>query len=221
MSRIKQKKQGVINSLVWTNQNNSIAKLSYDGSTFAFTAPVKLDSVMALPNGTAAAPSLYFTNSTGVGIYRSASNVLGIATAGVERITVDAQGDINIMDGRGIDSEVANGRVPFIITAATNDIAAAAGGAISVANYCTTISTDAGGDAFTLAAGTIIGQLKKIIFKVDGGGDAVVTGAFAGAATTLTFSDAGEYALLMWDGTDWIALELCSLLNMAHAPVIS
>lgn len=221
MSRIKQKKQGVINSLVWTNQNNSVAKLSYDGSVFSFTAPVKLDSVMALANGTAAAPSLYFTNSTGVGIYRSASNVLGIATAGVERITIDAQGDINIMDGRGIDSEVTNGRVPFIINAAANDIAAATGGAISVANYCTTISTDAGGDAFTLAAGTIIGQLKKIILKVDGGGNAVVTGAFAGAATTLTFANAGEYALLMWNGTDWIALELFSLLNAAHAPVIA
>ena len=43
MSRIKQRKQGVVNSLVWTNQNNSEATISYDGTDFDISAPVAID----------------------------------------------------------------------------------------------------------------------------------------------------------------------------------
>lgn len=93
-------------------------------------------------------------------------------------------------------------------------------GAISVATYLTTIDTTAGATNYTLANGTALRQRKKILLRVDNG-DATVTGAFAGAATTLTFANAGEYALLEWNGTDWIALELSSVLDMTHAPVIS
>jgi hypothetical protein len=51
MSRIKQKKVGLVNSLEFTNQNNSLANFSFDGTTFTFdkaltgttdTAPLKL-----------------------------------------------------------------------------------------------------------------------------------------------------------------------------------
>jgi len=104
---------------------------------------------------------------------------------------------------------------------AQEEIAGNVGGAISITKFLTFISSDAGGDAFTLAAGTAIRQQKKIIFRTDGGGDAVVTGAFAGAATTLTFNDAGECALLEWNGTDWIALELGSVIDLTNAPVIA
>jgi hypothetical protein len=105
--------------------------------------------------------------------------------------------------------------------AAQEEIAGNVGGAISIATFLTFISSDAGGDAFTLAGGSVMGQQKKIIFRADGGGDAVVTGAFAGAATTLTFNDAGEYALLQWNGTDWIALELGSVIDLTNAPSIA
>lgn len=36
MSRIKQKKVGLVNSLEFTNQNNSLANFSFDGTTFTF-----------------------------------------------------------------------------------------------------------------------------------------------------------------------------------------
>ena len=161
------------------------------------------------------------TEIPAVGVYKSASNVLTLTTAGSDRVSIDAQGDINIAGGRGIDSNVANVKVPFIAALAQNDIAAGTGGAIAVTNYLTTINTDAGGDAFTLAAGAVIGQLKKILLVVDGGGDAVVTAAFPAATTTLTFNDAGEFALLMWDGTDWQPLQLGSEGTFTDAPVIS
>jgi hypothetical protein len=99
--------------------------------------------------------------------------------------------------------------VPFIPTAAQNNITAGTGGAISVANYYTTINTDAGGDNFTLANGTQIGQLKKIFLVADGGGDGVVTPAtaFAGGATTATFNDANDALTIMWNGAAWAVIE--------------
>jgi len=148
----------------------------------------------------------------------------GFTTAGSHAATLSGAGrwvvgSTSTTGGLGIDT--TTGLVPVMKCVATDNITANTGGAISVANFCTTINTDAGGDAFTLADGLVPGQLKKIVFVVDGGGDGVVTSKFAGAATTLTFSDAGEYALLMWDGTDWIALELCSMITITHAPVIA
>lgn len=89
-----------------------------------------------------------------------------------------------------------------------NNITAGTGGAIAVTNYLTTINTDAGGDAFTLANGTQIGQMKKILLVADGGGDAVVTPATALAGgTTITFNDATDYVILQWSGTAWVVLE--------------
>lgn len=92
---------------------------------------------------------------------------------------------------------------------AQNNITAGTGGAISVANYLTTINTDAGGDAFTLADGTVRGQMKKILLVVDGGGDGVVTPATAlsSGATTITFNDTTDYVILQWNGASWIVIE--------------
>lgn len=125
--------------------------------------------------------------------------------------------EINNMTNGG--SESTSGEVyPLIPIAAQNEIAI--NGAIILTNFLTTIDSTGGALALTLANGVVVGQLKKIIFRVDNG-DAVVTGNFTGTNTILTFSDAGEYALLQWNGTEWIALELGSVLNMTHAPVIS
>lgn len=136
------------------------------------------------------------------------------AAAGV---TIDS---VKLKDG-GVSNTGGTAFAGFYFTAASNNITAGTGGAISVANYLTTINTDAGGDAFTLASGTQLGQIKKIMLVADGGGDAVVTGAFTGANNTLTFNDAGEFAVLIWDGTDWLALQLGSEGTFTDAPVIS
>ena len=95
----------------------------------------------------------------------------------------------------------------FYPVGATNNITAGTGGAISVTNYFTTINTDAGGDAFTLADGTQIGQLKLVRLVADGGGDAVITPANLSGGTTVTFGDAGDEAEFIWDGTEWILIK--------------
>ncbi len=118
----------------------------------------------------------------------------------------------------GSTISLLDGIIPDTTTAAQEEVTTT--GAISIATFLTTIDTTAGATAYTLANGSKIGQVKKILLRVDNG-DATVTGAFAGTNNTLTFSDAGEYALLQWNGTDWVALELSSVLNMTHAPVLS
>jgi len=219
MSRIKQIKEGLLNKLVWTTQNNVKAKLSFDGTVF------ETDKALRLPDGSAAAPSLSFDSNHFCGIF-STSNCVNFSTAGCERVIIDGQGDIDIFGGRGIEggpAALGGFWAQFAPLATTDDIAGNVGGAIPITTFCTTISSDAGGDAFTLADGQVYGQLKKIHFYVDGGGDAVVTGKFgtAGTSTTLTFSDAGEYALLCWNGTGWVALELYSVITVAHRPAIT
>lgn len=92
----------------------------------------------------------------------------------------------------------------FYPSAVQTNIAAGTGGAIPVTNYLTTINTDAGGDAFTLAAGSQIGQIKKILLVVDGGGDATIT---LTGYTSIVMGDAGDYVILIWSGAAWFVLE--------------
>ena len=61
----------------------------------AITGPV-LSDVRRSVSGTAAAPSWSFTDSTGTGLYLVSSNVLGLTTAGAQRVVVDASGVLRV-----------------------------------------------------------------------------------------------------------------------------
>jgi len=120
-------------------------------------------------------------------------------------VTVES---VKIENG-GLSNTAETAFAGFFFTAAQNNITAGTGGAISVANYLTTINTDAGGDAFTLANGIQRGQLKKIQLVVDGGGDAVITPAtpMVFGYTTITMNDAGDFVILQWSGSAWFCIE--------------
>jgi len=169
-----------------------------------------------LPDGSASDPSIHGTTATGAGIHFG-SNIVYIDTAGTARVYVDAQGDININGGRGIDSNVTNGKVPFVIVAAQDAVSDTA--ACSVANYYSTLTTT-GAAVPTLADGTIIGQMKKIQMIVDAG-DAVLTPANLNGGTTITFADVGDTAELVWNGTGWTAVALYNIVDGATAPVLA
>ncbi|MBM5801909.1 MAG: tail fiber domain-containing protein [Cyanobacteria bacterium K_DeepCast_35m_m2_023] len=64
-------------------------------SSSAITFPSYLDPTKAA-DGSAAAPSFAFANSTSTGIYRVSANTLGISTAGVQRVVVTSAGDVGI-----------------------------------------------------------------------------------------------------------------------------
>lgn len=94
-------------------------------------------------------------------------------------------------------------------------------GALSVATYYTSVNTTTGsGHASTLANGGIKGQLKKVQLIVDGG-DLVLTIANMVGGNTITFADAGDVALLQWNGTSWVPIELNNATDGATAPVLS
>lgn len=96
----------------------------------------------------------------------------------------------------------------------------AAAGAVPITNFYSTLDSNAGATTATLANGAVIGQLKKIKMIVDGG-DCVLTPANLANGTTITFADVGDTALLIWNGTDWVVIELSNDADGATAPVLA
>ena len=92
-------------------------------------------------------------------------------------------------------------------------------GAANITTFYTAWTTT-GADAGTLADGSVVGQLKKIQLIVDGG-DGTLTPSNLSGGTTITFADAGDYAVLVWDGANWFALELGNDADGATAPVLA
>ncbi len=92
-------------------------------------------------------------------------------------------------------------------------------GACNVTAFYTAWTTT-GADAGTLADGVVVGQLKKVQLIVDGG-DGTLTPSNLAGGTTITFADAGDFAVLLWDGTDWNAIELGNDADGATAPVLA
>lgn len=112
-----------------------------------------------------------------------------------------------------VTSSVAG--VSFVATPRIVQQAINADGAINLTTFYTAVtSVGTTGQAFTLADGTVTGQLKKIKLIVDDG-DATVT---FNTNATIVFADVGDYALLIWDGSDWIPIELGNDADGATAP---
>jgi hypothetical protein len=60
--------------------------------------------------GTAGSPGLYFSGDTNTGIYSPGGDQVAISTNGVQRINIEADGDINI-DGGGVFYDATNNRL--------------------------------------------------------------------------------------------------------------
>jgi predicted RecA/RadA family phage recombinase len=114
----------------------------------------------------------------------------------------------------GTGGDFLNAVIP---TAAQQALSGA--GAITITEYYTAWTTT-GADAGTLADGVQAGVLKKIQLIVDGG-DGTLTPVTLTGGTTITFADAGDYAILQWDGSSWIPIELGNDADGATAPVLA
>lgn len=93
-------------------------------------------------------------------------------------------------------------------------------GAVNVTAFLTKFTSTGGAQALTLADGTQIGQMKKIHHVVDGG-SGVLTPTSLSGGTTITFTTANEYALLIWNGTAWVAIELNNYTAGGAAPALA
>ena len=77
--------------------------------------------------------------------------------------------------------------------------------AVSVTTALTLLTTD-DTTASTLADGTIVGQIKIIVYDVDSG-STVCTPATASGFSTITFTDAGDTIVLLWTTTrGWVCI---------------
>ncbi len=80
-------------------------------------------------DGTAALPSYAFINATGTGLYRPSDNILGISTAGVERMRVDSSGRVGIGTTNPVAALDVVGRINLNTSSGNNTIVGSAAGA--------------------------------------------------------------------------------------------
>lgn len=77
--------------------NGAVQQLSFARSGDTVTGPTGASGAGSLADGTVGTPALNFTNSTGMGLYRIGADQLGVATAGVLRMSVAAAGGTAIL----------------------------------------------------------------------------------------------------------------------------
>ena len=131
--------------------------ISISGATGAVTITATGgggSGTFALNDGSAASPSLYFTNSTGLGLYRVASNQLGIAANGV-RVGWLTAGSTGIALGQGALGALTSGTQNTAI--GTNSGGVGPGGSITTGSSNTCVGSVAGYAISTGGGNTSIG----------------------------------------------------------------
>lgn len=190
------------------NQNTSDIADMADG-TYKFDHIAELttghgttfDNKITVIDGTAAAPGIVST--TGNAGIAFASGKIILSTAGNDRVDIDAQGDININGGRGIEggtTGVGGYFAQFVPIAAQQNLTGP--GAVTVTEYYTALTTTGTGDALTLAAGKVLGQVKKIQYVNKGAllDTAILTPSVTTGFATCTFNAVGNYAVFFYGG---------------------
>lgn len=129
------------------------------------------------------------------------------------QLTPKGTGSVKVPAANGVKSSVANLVAPFMPNGVQQALSGA--GAVDITSFYTAV-TNTGADALTLADSTVVGQLKKVKMIVDPGTDSTLT---FNTNATIVFADVGDYAILMWNGSDWIPVELGNDADGATAPV--
>ena len=96
----------------------------------------------------------------------------------------------------------------FIPAVTLGNAAAVTSGAIPVTNYMSFISVT-GAQAFSLAAGTAAGQLKKIMCNVTNNtGTLTIASPASDTRDVVLFTVVGDTVELIWTGTAWVVLAM-------------
>ena len=172
-----------------------------------------LDGV-ALKNGTVD------VNGTSQGVIFDADgattdDTLDVYVGGAKDFSLTAD-TLNILTGSKIQGS-GSCIVPSFPIAAEQRISGS--GAITITQYYSAV-TSTGTDAITLIDGVTVGQIKKIHLVIDGGSSTLTPVNLAGGST-ITFTDAGDYAILQWGGTEWYPIELGNSVDGVTAPILA
>lgn len=160
------------------------------GGTGAFTTisgtNVTTTGWIRTPDSNATNPAYSFTSSTGSGMFLSASNVLGFATAGSDRVHVDAAGRLNI----GISG---NATAMLLVNNAT-----------SQANLLR-METSVGTLKFGVdSAGTLA---QKLLLHENGFQMALHAIAAGDSVFGHTILDAADSTIKIYNGTSWVTIQ--------------
>jgi hypothetical protein len=162
---------------------------------------------------------VYFDNDLDTYFTCAADDILDLYIAGSKDF-IFSTNKLSVEVGSYIQGGSSRAAYLVPLIASDNQPQALSGaGAITLTEYRTNWTTT-GADAGTLADGDTIGQLKKIILIVDGG-DGTLTPTTLANGTTITFADAGDYAVLMWTSSGWYDIELGNEADGATAPVLA
>jgi hypothetical protein len=151
-----------------------------------------------------------FTNTTNF----DADVVIGTNTS--DTLTVNAK-----LAASGINGFTGTSFVGIFFDADQESIAAGVGGPISVVCYFTDLSVGATNDAYTLANGTMNGQIKLIQLIDTMGGQAVITPTSLIGGSTITLPVSGGEVTLLWNGVGWRVIKRVTLMSGTPLPFIS
>lgn len=183
-----------------------------------------LVSALALRLGADANNGIYGVSDTDMGFAVEGIHVGGANSSGLyanivsemtaaSGVTIDS---VLLKDG-GVSNTGVTQIAGFFPTIAAQALSGA--GAVNVTAYLTKYTSTAGAQALTIASGSQIGQRKRVSHVVDGG-SGVLTGVFVGG-TTITFTTVGEFADLLWTGTNWAVLELGNTATPGTPPALA
>jgi hypothetical protein len=168
---------------------------------------------IACATGTTAAAgdNAFYNTSTKLVVTAGGADVIWIGTFAKAKTSGQLVATVHLNGSEALGNSL------YIPAAAQQALSGA--GAINVTTYYTAWTTT-GAEAGTLADGVRVGQLKKIQLIVDGGTGTLTPANLAGG-TTIAFADAGDYAILLWNGADWVAIELGNDADGATAPALA
>lgn len=194
-------------------------KLAFSSSTTTFTGDITLsDGKNLIFSGATGEPEIILTDNLADALsikIASGNDLIACRTTNNDEAVIISQNLVVGTKATGAGSTF----IPFVpMGPHTTSVAPA--GAIPITNYYSTLDSTAGATTATLANGAVIGQVKKIQMIADNG-DVVVTPANLAGGTTITFADVGDFAILIFDGTDWVAIELGNNADGVTAPVLA
>lgn len=204
-----------------------------DGTNSTVAGSLTVGTSVNIPDGTVRSLALRLGADGNNGIYGVSDTSLGIAVEGVLvgganglGLFTDIIAEQTVAAGVTIDQALIkdgsfsiNSNYVRLKPIAVKQALVGAG-AVTLTQWYTTLDTNAGAAAITLANAVTIGQTKKIQMIVDNG-DATLTPTSLLGGTTITFADPGDFAILTWNGTAWVAEELGNDADGVTAPVLA
>jgi hypothetical protein len=152
----------------WADTTTGLLKLR-NAANSAWITLFQLDgewSTIALENGTAAAPSIYFKDSgTDTGFYSPGTDQVGISTGGTARLTIDSNGNVNI-DSNTLYVDAANNRVGLGTSSPSAALHVATSGAGQIRYFDGTVTGAFG--SFGSGNEVFLGSGKALAFTTNG-----------------------------------------------------